>query len=163
MSSSLIDITLLTLKQKEMKEKREEKEGKEIVISIPKNKRAVIIEDQEGVQIIWKEKELTWDIIKDTLKEKEQYISLPYIADNDTEQKANVLLKLINIRNYFGKPDKSHKGYIIEKNINESIVVTEFLVPYMCSFSWPVFEKREHVEQALKILGEDVKYLFTPW
>lgn len=145
-----------------MKEKREEKEEKEIIIPIPKNKQAVIIENQEGVQIIWKEKELTWDIIKDTLKERKQYISLPYIADNNIEQKANVLLKLVNIRNYFGKPDKSHTGYIIGRDINKNPIVTEFMVPYMCSYSWPVFAKREHAEQALKILGKEVKYLFLP-
>jgi hypothetical protein len=147
-----------------MKEKREEKEGREIIIPIPKNKHAIIIENQDGVQIIWEEKELTWDIIKETLKERGELISLPYIADNDTEQKANVLLKLINIRNYFGKPSKSHTGYIIQKsNINDTFTIAEFLMPYMCSYSWPVFAKREHAEQALKILEEDVKYLFTPW
>ena len=146
-----------------MKEKREEKEGKEIIIPIPKNKQAVIIENQEGIQIIWKEKELTWDIIKDTLKEKGQYIDLPYIVTKDTERKTNLLVKLINIRNYFGKPDKSHTGYIIDRDIKENFVVTEFLAPYMCSYSWPVFAKREHAEQALKILGDKVKYLFTPW
>ena len=32
-----------------MKEKREEKEEKEIIIPVPKNKRAIIIENQEGV------------------------------------------------------------------------------------------------------------------
>ena len=147
-----------------MKEKREEKGEKEIVIPIPKNKRAVIIEDQEGVQIIWKEKELTWDIIKEALKERGQFISLPYVVDNNTEQKANVLLKLINIRNYFGAPGKSHPGYIIHKsNINNNIIVTKFLVPYMLSYSEIVFAESEHAEKALKILGEDAKYLFEPW
>jgi hypothetical protein len=101
---------------------------------------------------------------KDTLKERKQFISFPYIAVNDTEQKVNVLIKLINIRNYFGKPSKSHTGYIIQKsNINSIFIITEFLMPYMCSYSWPVFAKKEHAEQALKILGEDVKHLFTPW
>jgi hypothetical protein len=114
--------------------------------------------------VIWKEKELTWDIIKDTLKEKGQYIDLPYIVTKDTERKTNLLVKLINIRNYFGKPDKSHTGYIIQKsNINSIFIITEFLMPYMCSYSWPVFAKKEHAEQALKILGEEIKYLFTPW
>lgn len=150
-----------------MKEKREEKEGKEIIIPIPKNKRAVIIENQEGVQIIWKDKEITWENIREELQANGTYIPIPFIPRNkvtNIEQKVNILLKLINIRNYFSKPDKSHTGYIIQKsNINNAITVTEFLMPYMLSCLWPVFSKREHAEQALKILGDEINILFTPW
>ena len=146
-----------------MKEKREEKEKKEIIIPVPKNKRAIIIENQDGVQIIWQEKELTWDIIRETLKEKRQFIDLPYIVTNDTERKTNLFIKLINIRNYFGKPDKSHTGYVIcHDNLNNPFIAQATL-PYILNWSKIAFEKKEHAEQALKILGKDIKYLSTPW
>ena len=148
------------------RQEREEKEEKEIIIPIPKNKSAVIIEDQEGVQIIWKDKEITWQTIQSSLQLKSDYIPIPFIPRNKvnhSEQKVNVLLKLINIRNYFGKPDNSHTGYYIHKTDCRDFIVLPTMNPYMCCIEPVVFLNKEHAEQAIKLLGDEIKYLFTPW
>lgn len=149
-----------------MKKEREEKEEKEIIIPIPENKRAVIIENQDGVQIIWQDKELTWGIIKETLQRNGNYILIPFIPRNkvnNSEQKVNVLLKLLNIRNYFGKPDNSHIGYYIHKKDCRDFIVLPTMNPYMCCIGPVVFLNKEHAEQAIKILGDEINILFTPW
>ena len=137
----------------------------QIKIDIPEGKVPVMEQTEKGVVITWKEKELTYEDIKEKLSNDRKYIgSFGYnvMSPNlDTQafyRKMEVLYKLVNIRNYFGKPDENHKGWIIEpEGIHRTIW------EFKHNFTFIVFAKREHAEQAIKILGDELKYLFEPW
>jgi hypothetical protein len=130
---------------------------KKIEINIPEGKVPVMEQTENGVVITWKEKELTYDDICKKLQKHRNIIGNP--IDNslsDTfHKKVWALLKLINIRNYFGKRTCSGPGYIITMRGPEQIATNYYRLP--------VFAKKEHAEQAIKMLGDELKYLFEPW
>ena len=142
----------------------------QIKINIPEGKVPVMEQTENGVVITWKEKELTYDgIINEIASSPKHIIGFSYNAINDTTsstpfyRKVEVLRKLTNIRNYFGKPDSYDRGYCISydsytnkfyvSNINTIGIWTKDIV----------FAKKEHVEQAIKMLGDELKHLFEPW
>lgn len=137
----------------------------QITIDIPEGKIPVMEQSEKGVIITWKEKELTYEDIKEKLSNDKKYIGnfgyntfFPNLDTHAFYKKIEVLHRLVNIRNYFGKPDENHKGWIIEQGgIHRTI--WEFKYNFTCI----VFAKREHAEQAVKILGDELKYLFEPW
>ena len=153
---------------------------KQIKIDMPEGKVPVIEQTEKGVVITWKEKELTYDDIVEILQKDvhnnyiENLLSVGgFVAtigsdSNDTNifyKKVEVLRKLTNIRNYFGKCDKTKNGYHICKDTNcydysYKFIVREFCI---CDPHEVVFAKREHAEQAIKMLGDELKYLFEPW
>ena len=134
----------------------------QIKIDVPEGKVPVMEQTENGVVITWKEKELTYDIIESKLNCRipscgflPNAISIPFY------KKVEVLRKLTNIRNYFGgnKPtnswlisiDSAYKFYALEnpRSYRESCFI--------------YFDTKEHAEQAIKMLGDELKYLFEPW
>ena len=81
-------------------------------------------------------------------------------------KKVEVLRKLTNIRNYFGKPKHFCDGVVI-KCINSYCGVETgqfyFDKPDLDSLHEVVFAERKHAEEAIRILGDELKYLFEPW
>lgn len=69
-------------------------------------------------------------------------------------KKVEVLRKLTNIRNYFGKPIDGIGYMIIQSGVVQ--VATNY-------HNSPIFAKKEHAKQAIKMLGDELKYLFEPW
>ena len=140
----------------------------QIKIDVPAGKIPVMEQTEKGVVITWKEKELTYDDVCKELQKHRNIIGNP--IDNslsDTfHKKVWTLRKLINIRNYFGKPKHFCDGVVI-KCINSYCGVETgqfyFDKPDLDSLHEVVFAKQEHAEQAIKMLGDELKYLFEPW
>lgn len=136
----------------------------QIKIDIPEGKVPVMEQTEKGVVITWEEK-LTFSKIYNDLVDKDQQISSTKCCANYNSQQFNkkieVLRKLTNIRNYFGgdKPtnswlisiDSARRPYVIEnpRSYRESCFI--------------YFDTKEHAEQAIKMLGDELKYLFEPW
>lgn len=143
---------------------------KQIKIDVPEGKVPVMEQTEKGVVITWKDKVLTYNDIYHDLVDKNQHVSVPRYCNNNYNsqqfsKKVEVLRKLIVIRNYFGKCDKTQKGYHICHNINIYDSSYEFIVREFCICDphEVVFIKKEHAEQAIKMLGDELKYLFEPW
>jgi hypothetical protein len=135
---------------------------KKIEIDVPEGKVPVMEQTENGVVITWKEKELTYTKLLNEFGNNLNCIHTSFVnsASQVFYKKVTVLRKLTNIRNYFGKPDK-HTGWcIIYRIADNCIVVTEEHEknPYRV-----VFAKKEHAEQAIKMLGDELKLLFEPW
>jgi hypothetical protein len=133
----------------------------QIKIDIPEGKVPVMEQTEKGVVITWKEKELTYDIIESKLNCCiPSFKFLPNLTSISFYNKVEVLRKLTNIRNYFGK-STDDKGY----GIFYHEYYKKFYVDVVGPFS-PVhvcFSTKEHAEQAIKMLGDELKYLFEPW
>lgn len=143
-----------------------------IIINIPEGKKPIVEENKNSVNITWVDKKLTYDDIVKKLQEKdeEQYIPkcrYALSADYDGKMpadnfydKVNVIRKLTNIRNYFGKPIND-KGYSIFYSEYYKTFYVDIVYPdsniYVC------FRTKEHAEEAIRILGDEIKYLFQPW
>ena len=134
---------------------------KKIKIDIPEGKVPVMEQTEKGVVITWKEKELTYPELLNEFRNNLNCIHTSFVnsASQAFYKKVEVLRKLTNIRNYFGKPDKknSDSGWIICINgtVYRAIVEQNSHIP--------VFAEKEHAEQAIKMLGDELKYLFEPW
>lgn len=142
-----------------------------IIINIPEGKKPIVEEDKNSVNITWVDKKLTYDDIVKKLREKdeEQYIPkcrYALSADYDGKMpadnfydKVNVIRKLTNIRNYFGKPQQG--GYFIfQDTYNNSVIDVIYTSKNQNKI---LFTKREHAEEAIRILGDEIKYLFELW
>lgn len=142
----------------------------QIKIDIPEGKVPVMEQTENGIVITWKKKELTYNDISNYNWEHGIQIGVltsTVVNENTTKfsKKVEVLRKLIMIRNYFGKCDKTKRGYHICQNLNHYDYSYEFIVRELC-INDPhevVFAKKEHAEQAIKMLGDELKYLFEPW
>ena len=150
----------------------------QIKIDIPEGKVPVMEQTKKGVVITWKEKELTYKDIENKIILKNSRDCIigytPVIEDiktlncphSDFYKKVEVLRKLTNIRNYFGKPKHFCDGVVI-KCVNSYCGVETgqiyFAKPDLDSLHEVVFAKKEHAEQAIKMLGDELKYLFEPW
>lgn len=131
-----------------------------IEIDIPEGKIPLMEQTEKGVVITWKEKELTYDEIESKLHCRIPSCGfLPNTTSIPFYKKVEVLRKLTNIRNYFGKPDKknSDSGWVICVNGTAYRAIVK-QNPHV-----PVFAEKEHAEQAIKMLGDELKYLFEPW
>jgi hypothetical protein len=139
-----------------------------IKIDIPEGRVPVVEQIENGVVITWKEKELTYEDIKDKLSNDRKYIGnfcyntmSPNLDTQAFYRKMGVLHKLVNIRNYFGKPDNMLEGWCIFKH---SLSHKLYVDKEYCTSQFKVaFAKKEHAEQAIKMLGDELKYLFEPW
>lgn len=134
---------------------------KKIEINIPEGKVPIVEQSEKGVIITWKEKELTYTELLDEFRNNLNCIHVNLINSSSQafHKKVEVLRKLINIRNYFGKPDKknSDSGWVICINGTAYRAIVK-QNPHV-----PVFAEKEHAEQAIKMLGDELKYLFEPW
>ena len=143
----------------------------QITIDIPEGKVPVMEQTEKGVVITWKEHELTYNGICFEFVNNSKFIH-NYIRDVDVDspssqsfyKKVEVLRKLTNIRNYFGKPKEGKSGWYINKNEQttsyspyETMLASELYKDFV------VFDTKEHAEQAIKMLGDELKYLFEPW
>lgn len=144
----------------------------QIKIDIPEGKVPVMEQTDSGIVITWKEKGLTYDDVCEKLSNDRKYIGSfgynlmsPNLDTHAFYKKIEVFHKLVNIRNYFGKCDKTKRGYHICKNLNHYDYSYEFIVREFCTCDphEVVFAKKEHAEQAIKMLGDELKYLFEPW
>ena len=140
---------------------------KKIEIDIPEGKVPVMEQTEKGVVITWR-KELTYNDIFNHLWEQHTQIGLltPLVKNENTDKfnkKVDVLCKLTNIRNYFGKPDGTKAGYYIYKSTKERFQVAQTGYPCLYASDAVVFKEKEHAEQAIKMLGDELKYLFEPW
>ena len=133
----------------------------QITIDIPEGKVPVMEQTEKGVVITWKEHELTYTELLNEFRNNVNCIHTNFVnsASQAFYKKVEVLRKLTNIRNYFGKPSKKNNdsGWVICINgtVYRAIVEQN---PHV-----PVFAEKEHAEQAIKILGDELKYLFEPW
>ena len=139
-----------------------EMKKEQITIDIPENKVPVIEQTEKGVVITWKEHELTYTELLNEFRNNLECIHVNLINSSSQafHKKVEVLRKLTNIRNYFGKPDML-EGWCIfyQKAANKFYVDKEYR-------AYPlkvIFAKKEHAEQAIKMLGDELKYLFKPW
>lgn len=128
-----------------------------IKIDIPEGKVPVMEQTENGVVITWKEHELTYAELINEFRNNVNCIHTNFmnLASQAFFKKVEVFRKLINIRNYFGKPTCGGPGYIVTMRGPEQIATNYYRLP--------VFAKKEHAEQAIKMLGDELKYLFEPW
>ena len=140
---------------------------KKIEINIPEGKVPVMEQTENGVVITWKEKEITYaDVISKLVLNQNAIYELwsDKIHEGESSKfykKVEVLRKLTNIRNYFGKPENMLEGWcIFEHNFSHKLYVDK-----VCRVSkfQVVFAEQEHAEQAINMLGDELKYLFEPW
>lgn len=143
---------------------------KQIKIDIPEGKVPVMEQTESGVVITWKEKELTYaDVISKLVLNQnaiyEFWSDKIHEGESSTfYKKVEVFRKLVNIRNYFGKPGLHDTGWFImsvwpEYNRFGAIKSIE----YSKCPETVIFKEKEHAEQAIKMLGDELKYLFEPW
>lgn len=144
----------------------------QIKIDIPEGKVPVMEQTEKGVFITWKEKAETYADVESQLKGLpivDKYINVDKLKEGRSKnfyKKVEVFRKLTNIRNYFGKPNHFCDGVVIKCINNYCGVETGqfyFDKPDLDSLHEVVFAKREHAEQAIKMLGDELKYLFEPW
>ena len=137
----------------------------QITIDIPEGKVPVMEQTENGVVVTWKEKELTYTELSDKFKHNPEYIHSSSI--NSTSRgffkKAEVLRKLTNIRNYFGKPNGTESGFYIYKFDESEFKVATTAYPAIYASDVVAFAKREHAQAAINMLGDELKCLFEPW
>lgn len=138
-----------------------------IKIDIPEGRVPVVEQIENGVVITWKKKEITYaDVISKLVLNQnaiyEFWSDKIHEGESSTfYKKVEVFRKLTNIRNYFGKPENMLEGWcIFEHNFSHKLYVDK-----VCRVSkfQVVFAEQEHAEQAIKMLGDELKYLFEPW
>jgi hypothetical protein len=139
----------------------------QITIDIPEGKVPVMEQTANGIVITWKEKELTYDDVSEKLSNDRKYIgSFGYTAMSpnlDTDafyKKVEVLRKLTNIRNYFGLDPHRVSDWVICISTDGTYYARATRQPLCYEIA---FSKQEHAEQAIKMLGDELKYLFEPW
>lgn len=138
----------------------------QITIDIPEGKVPVMEQTENGVVITWKEKELTYNDVSDYIWEHGIQIGVltsTVINENTNKfsKKVEVLRKLTSIRNYFGG-DKSTNSWLItiDSALRPYVIKNPRLYQESCFI---YFDTQEHAEQAIKMLGDELKYLFEPW
>lgn len=137
----------------------------QIKIDIPEGKVPVMEQTESGVVITWKEKELTYTELSDKFKHNPEYIHSSSINSTSRAffKKVEVLRKLTNIRNYFGKP-KHEEWFIVPDSNNSNFRAYRKVNPqFQLHHATVFFDSMEHAEQAIKMLGDELKYLFEPW
>lgn len=142
----------------------DEMKPEQIRIDIPESKVPVMEQTEKGVVITWKEKELTYDEIESKLHCRIPSCGfLPNTTSIPFYKKVEVLRKLTNIRNYFGKPDSMSEGWCIAYSKHYNTFGVNYINDADMWFRGVIFKEGEHAEQAIKMLGDELKYLFEPW
>ena len=134
----------------------------QITIDIPEGKVPVMESTENGVVITWKEKELTYTELSDKFKHNPEYIDSSSINSTSRAffKKVEVLRKLTNIRNYFGLDPHRVSDWVICISTDGTYYARATRQPLCYEIA---FSKQEHAEQAIKMLGDELKYLFEPW
>lgn len=137
----------------------------QITIDIPEG-MAVIREETPGeIKIKFVKKPLDYYSVVLAQKDKHQFIHVTEMNEisKSFNKKAEVLSKLTNIRNYFGKPEKYDRGYCIKYSKHQDCLYVgnvNTIGDWMYDI---LFTEKEHAEQAIKMLGDELKCLFEPW
>ena len=137
----------------------------QIKINIPEGKVPVMEQTEYGVVITWKEKEVTYTEVYESLQKNGKIIHyIPNPEENTVEnlfiKKVNALRKLTNIRNYFGSDPHRVYSWVIRTSMDGTYYAGATKHPLDHEI---VFSKQEHAEQAIKMLGDELKCLFEPW
>ena len=140
----------------------------QIKIDIPEGKVPVMEQTENGITITWANKDITYKQVFDYLNENHQLIQyqanmMVNKTDSNFLRKVNVIGKLTNIRNYFGKPDNMLEGWCIAYSKHYNTFTANYINDADMWFSGVIFKEGEHAEQAIKMLGDELKYLFEPW
>ena len=141
----------------------------QIKIDIPEGKVPVMEQTEKGVFITWKEKEITYaDVISKLVLNQNAIYEFwsDKIHGGESSKfykKVEVLRKLTNIRNYFGKPDNMLEGWCIAYSKRYNTFTANYINNADLWFRGVIFKEGEHAEQAIKMLGDELKYLFEPW
>lgn len=143
----------------------EEMKQEQIKIDIPEGKVPVMEQTEYGIVITWKEKEVTYTKVYESLQKHGKIIHyIPNPEENTVEnlfiKKVNALRKLTNIRNYFGSDPHRVYAWVIRTGIDGTYYAGATKHPLDHEI---VFSKQEHAEQAIRMLGDELKYLFEPW
>ena len=135
----------------------------QIKIDIPEGKVPVMEQTESGVVITWKEKELTYAEILNEFRNNLNCIHPNFInsASRAFYKKVEVLRKLTNIRNYFGKHNDG-TAWFITRNIENRHICCQCLPQYSPNHTI-LFATKEHAQAAIDMLGDELKYLFEPW
>lgn len=143
----------------------EEMKQEQIKIDIPEGKVPVMEQTEKGVVITWKEKELTYTELLNEFRNNLNCIHVNLINSSSQAfyKKVEVLRKLTNIRNYFGKPDNMSEGWCIAYSKHYNTFTANYINDADMWFSGVLFKEGEHAEQAIKMLGDELNYLFEPW
>ena len=136
-----------------------------IEIDIPEGKVPLMEQTENEVVITWKEKELTYTELSNEFRNNLECIHSSLINSSSQAfyKKVEVLRKLTNIRNYFGKPDNMSEGWCIAYSKQYNTFCVNYINNADEWFSGVLFKEGEHAEQAIKMLGDELKYLFEPW
>lgn len=143
----------------------EEMKQEQIKIDIPEGKVPVMEQTKNGVVITWKEKELTYTELLNEFRNNLNCIHVNLINSSSQAfyKKVEVLRKLTNIRNYFGKPDNMSEGWCITYSKHYNTFTVNYINDADKWFSGILFKEGEHAEQAIKMIGDELKYLFETW
>ena len=146
-------------------DKNMKQENNQIKINIPEGMEAVqeIVDGEIRIKFVEKEKKLTYnDILKILVYTNEEIQGCS--SNNKSKsfyKKAEVIRKLTNIRNYFGKPESGKMGYCIYNNSDGKITVTGV---HETNPNVVVFRTFEHAKEAINLIRDDeLKYLFEIW
>lgn len=140
----------------------------QITIDIPEGMVATREETPGEIKIKFIKKPLDYYSVILAQKDKHQFIHMTEMNEisKSFNKKAAVLSKLTNIRNYFGKPKCLRDGVVIKCTNGYCGVETGqfyFDKPDLDSLHEVVFAEKEHAQEAINILGDELKYLFEPW
>ena len=135
----------------------------QIKIDIPEGKVPIVEQTEKGVVITWKEHELTYTELLNEFRNNVNCIHTSFVnsASQAFHKKVEVIRKLTNIRNYFGG-DKPTNSWVITIDSALGPFAIKSLKPYR-ETCFIYFDTQEHAEQAIKMLGDELKYLFEPW
>lgn len=144
-------------------DKNIKQENNQIKINIPEGMEAVQEIVDGEIRIKFVEKKLNYNDIFKTLVYTNEEIQGCSSNNNSKSfyKKAEVIRKLTNIRNYFGKPESGKMGYCIVNNSGGKITITNVneTSPYFV-----VFKTAEHAKEAINLIGyNELKYLFEIW
>ncbi len=139
----------------------------QIKIDIPEGMTVIREETPGEIKIKFVKKQLTYDDIWESLDPKLRIFPFATPDSNKVNDtffdKVNVLRKLTNIRNYFGKPDSYDRGYCIKYSRHQDCLHVGNVNTIGNWIYDVLFKEKEHAEQAIKMLGDELKYLFEPW
>lgn len=139
----------------------------QIKIDIPEGMTVIREEIPGEIKIKFVKKQLTYDDIWESIDPKLRIFPFATPDSNKTNDaffdKVNVLRKLTNIRNYFGKPDSYNRGYCIAYSKHQDCLYVGNVNTIGTWIHDVLFKEQEHAEQAIKMLGDELKCLFEPW
>lgn len=139
----------------------------QITIDIPEGMTVIREETSSEIKIKFVKKQLTYDDIWENLDPKLRIFPFATPDSNKVNDaffdKVNVLRKLTNIRNYFGKPEKYDRGYCIDYSRHQDCLYVGNVNTIGTWIHDVLFKEQEHAEQAIKMLGDELKCLFEPW